>query len=87
MALHALTLLIARRLVADIELYRGRIDLHVVPPLCPVKSTLVDFARSAQLIELALQSTRAWLRGGGLDRTEVPGSLRPHAHPAVDSLI
>jgi NTE family protein len=33
----------------------------VVPPLCPVRVSPVDFSRSAELIDRSLNSTRHWL--------------------------
>ncbi len=80
MALHGLTLLIARQLIIDIERFNGMVRLHVVPPLCPLKSTPADFSAAAELIERAAESTRTWLDSGGLRRTEIPDHLRPHSH-------
>ena len=61
MAMHAFTLAINRRLATDVERFEGSVELHVVPPLCPVRVSPVDFSRSAELIERSLQSTRRWL--------------------------
>ncbi|MGH3581388.1 MAG: patatin-like phospholipase family protein [Mycobacterium sp.] len=61
MAMQAFTLAINRRLATDVERFEGSVELHVVPPLCPVRVSPVDFSRSAELIERSLQSTRRWL--------------------------
>jgi NTE family protein len=79
-ALHALNLLINRRLVQDLEGMAGRIDVAVVPPLCPVEVTPFDFSRSADLIRRAEASTRLWLRQGGLSRRDIPEGFSPHTH-------
>ncbi len=70
----------ARQLIVDIERFSGMVELHGIPPLCPLKSTPVDFSAAAELIERAAESTRAWLDSGGLRRTEILDHLRPHSH-------
>ena len=49
------------RLATDVERFEGLVELHVVPPLCPVRVSPVDFSRSAELIDRSLNSTRHWL--------------------------
>jgi len=81
-ALHALSLLVTRQLVSDIEHFGASAALHVVPPLCPVDSSPYDYSASAALIGRARETTRAWIRDGGLDRPHgVPHQLTEHGHP------
>ncbi|MFL0286616.1 patatin-like phospholipase family protein [Mycobacterium sp. SMC-21] len=61
MAMHAFTLAINRRLATDVERFEALVELHVVPPLCPVRVSPIDFSRSGELIERSLESTRHWL--------------------------
>jgi NTE family protein len=61
MALHAVSLTIQRRLLADVETWQDRVDLHVVPPLCPVTVMPTDFGHTTDLIARAHRSTRRWL--------------------------
>lgn len=79
-ALHALNLLVNRRLVRDLEGTSSGVEVAVVPPLCPVEATPFDFSRTADLIRRAEASTRLWLSQGGLSRRGVPEELSPHAH-------
>lgn len=80
-ALHALSLLVARQLVTDIERYRSSAALHVVPPLCPVDSSTYDYSGCAALIDRATLSTRAWIAAGGLDRPGgAPNEMNEHRH-------
>ncbi len=79
-ALHALTLLIARQLVAELEHLDKVIDFAIVPTLCPRMGSAYDFSRTAELITSAAQNTRGWIAGGGLDRREIPDALRAHSH-------
>ncbi len=79
-ALHALTLLIARQLVSELETLDPGIEYYVVPPLCPLVGSPYDFTRSADHIQRAIRSTDAWLAQNGLDKGGIPGELRPHNH-------
>lgn len=83
LALHALTLLIARQLANDVLRWREQVEIALVPPLCPLDSSPYDFAASATLIERAAESTRAWLQADGLERHELPHELGPHEHAVV----
>lgn len=82
-ALHALTLVIARQLVRDLEYYASRAKIYVVPPLCPLDISPYDYTQCAQMIERAAQTTRAWLDDGGLEQAFIPGELREHDHAAI----
>jgi NTE family protein len=79
-ALHALTLLIARQLVSELEDLAPGIEYFVVPPLCPLVGSPYDFSRTAEHIERAIQSTDAWLAQNGLEKSGIPGEMRPHSH-------
>ena len=79
-AMHALNLLVVRQLLNDIERYSHTIELHVVPSLCPLDISPYDYSGSASLIDRAASTTRAWLEGGGLERTDTPMQLHPHTH-------
>jgi NTE family protein len=79
-ALHALTLLIARQLVSELEELPGEIEYFVVPPLCPLVGSPYDFSRTADHIERAILSTEAWLAQDGLVKKKIPGKMRLHAH-------
>jgi len=63
MMLHALTLLVQQRLVRDIESFKGRARLVVLPPPCPLDVSPADFSRAAHLIERALTEARRFLTG------------------------
>ena len=79
-ALHALTLLISRQLVSDLEGLDPAIQYFVVPPLCPLVGSPYDFSRTSDHIERAIQTTDAWLAQSGLEQSRIPDELRPHAH-------
>jgi NTE family protein len=79
-ALNALSLLVARQLVQDLERWAGRVPIAVVPPLCPLDVSPYDYARCGELIDRAAAATAAWLTAGGLAETGIPGALREHHH-------
>jgi NTE family protein len=79
-ALHALTLLIARQLVNELEDLGPEIAYFVLPPLCPLVGSPYDFSCTAEHIERARQITDDWIAVGGLTQREIPRELRPHGH-------
>ena len=79
-ALHALTLLIARQLVSELENLDPGIEYYVVPPLCPLVGSPYDFSRTADHIKRAIATTDAWLAQNGLEQRRIPDEMRPHAH-------
>jgi NTE family protein len=78
--LHALTLLIARQLVSELEGLGPDIEYFVVPPLCPLVGSPYDFSRTSDHIERAIRSTDAWLAQNGLEQGRIPAEMRPHSH-------
>jgi NTE family protein len=76
--LHAINLLIAHQLVADLEHYGGQAEIVTVPPLCPLAASPYDFSRADELMERASTQTRRWLERGGMEKQRIPGALRPH---------
>jgi NTE family protein len=78
--LHALTLLIARQLVSELESLDPAIEYYVVPPLCPLVGSPYDFSRTTDHIARAIESTDVWLAQSGLEQGGIPHELRPHRH-------
>ncbi len=79
-ALHALTLLIARQLVSELENLDPAIEYFVVPPLCPLVGSPYDFSRTADHIERAIRTTDAWLAQTGREQGKISHEMRPHSH-------
>jgi NTE family protein len=78
--LHAITLLVARQMTSDLEDMEPEIDYVVVPPLCPMIGSAYDFSHTGEHIDRAAESTEKWIAQGGLEKSEIPGELRVHAH-------
>jgi NTE family protein len=81
-AFNALSLLVARQLVHDLERWQDHAHIAVVPPLCPLDISPYDYSRCGELIDRAAAATVAWLRADGLSSRRVPGALEPHDHDA-----
>ncbi|GAB3625932.1 patatin [Pandoraea terrae] len=79
-AMHALSLLVARQLVIDLERWADQVHIAVVPPLCPLDVSPYDYRQCGTLIDRAAEATRAWLAAGGAAQRGIPGALRPHQH-------
>ena len=79
-ALHALTLLIARQLISELEGLPPHVDYYVLPPLCPLDGSPYDFSHTAELIERAVKSTSEWIDGGGLAVPRIHAQLGLHKH-------
>lgn len=83
MLLHALTVLTQQRLHLEIEHHRDRAQLVVLPPPCPQPVQPIDFSHGAELIEQALEASRAFLDRVGdsaHDSTGPAKRLLGHTH-------
>ena len=80
MALHALTLLLEQRAIHDVAAIADEVPVRVLPPLCPLTVSAIDFGRAAELIGRARRSTLAWIEGGGLDLPAPERFLSLHKH-------
>jgi NTE family protein len=66
-ATHALTLLIEQRLILEVAALAGRVHIAVLPPLCPLSVSPIDFSHSDDLIRRSFRESSDWLANGGLD--------------------
>lgn len=78
LALHAATLVIHQRLSLDVEHYADKVDLRVVPPLCPIAIAPTDFSQAEDLINRAYEHTRAWLSQPGTPSSAPLFGDHPH---------
>ena len=79
MALQAINLLVQQRLREDVEQFRETVDLRVVPPLCPLNVSPLDFSHTPELIDRAYHTTREWFALGQPGRDQ-PAVLDFHEH-------
>jgi NTE family protein len=76
MALHAVAVIIQQRMAFDVARYADRLDMRVVPQLCPIRVSPTDFSRTDELISRAEAQTTTWLE------SRMPGraTLQLHQH-------
>jgi NTE family protein len=79
-AVQALSLLVQRRLITDVELYADRVELVVLPPLCPLRIAATDFRHAAELVRRAHASSAGWLDSGEAYRPRPERILGMHGH-------
>jgi len=83
MALHALSLLLHKQLAVDVERYEPIVELRVLPPLCPLTVSPIDFSHSEDLIDRAYEASTRWL-----DEDHPPvgqaAFLGVHEHPGQE---
>ena len=72
-AMQALTLLVEQRLVIDVAQFKGRAKIKVLPPLCPLAVSPIDFSQAGALIRRSHRATTEWIDSGGPD---LPGPER-----------
>jgi NTE family protein len=82
MLLHAMSLLLMRRLLAEIEALRDQIDLIVMPPPCPLSIAPIDFGRSAELIRRGYTDGREYLEAIERGGAPAPLPMSMHGHRA-----
>lgn len=78
MGLHALSLLMHRRLIDDLARYKDQATLVVLPPPCPLAIQPIDFGHADALIARAYADAGEFLDGGGAARP--PIRMRMHRH-------
>jgi NTE family protein len=78
MALHALSLLMHRRLIDDLDLHKDQAKLVVLPPPCPLAIPPIDFGHAEALIERAYADASKFIDSGGPARP--PICMRLHRH-------
>jgi NTE family protein len=79
MALHALSLLLHKQLTVDVQRYESTVELRVLPPLCPLTVSPIDFTHADELIDRAAEASTRWL-----DEAHPPigqaAFMAPHEH-------
>jgi NTE family protein len=71
MLLHAMSLLVMRRLLVEVEALRDRAELIVLPPPCPHAITPIDFSHADELIRRGYEGSRDHLDTVATDGAQV----------------
>ena len=70
MLMHATEVMVAQRFAGEVALFRGRAEVIVLPPPCPIDVQPADFGHAGALMSRAESNARAFL--AGLDDGVVP---------------
>jgi NTE family protein len=80
MLLHAMSLLVMRRLLVEVEALRDRAELIVLPPPCPHAITPIDFSHADELIRRGYEGSRDHLAAVATGRAQVPLPIAMYDH-------
>lgn len=80
MALHGLNILTVGKLISAVQRFSRDAEISVVPPLCPLAVSPVNFRATGELIDRAATETARWLAEGVKLSDGVPHQLPPHSH-------
>jgi NTE family protein len=80
MLLHAMSLLVMRRLLVEVEMLRDRADLIVLPPPCPLTIAPIDFSHADELIRHGYEDACEYLDSVAAGDAPVPLPMAMHAH-------
>jgi NTE family protein len=80
MLLHAMSLLVMRRLIVEVEVLRERVDLIVLPPPCPIAVAPIDFSHTDELMRRAYEDSRDFLDAAEAGHSPVHLSMAMQDH-------
>lgn len=86
MLLHAMSLLIMRRLLVEVEMLRDRAELIVLPPPCPLTIAPIDFSHADELIRRGYEDARDYLDAVESGNAPVPLTMAMHAHRKASAI-
>jgi NTE family protein len=80
MVLHAMSLLVMRRLVVEAEILRDRAELIILPPPCPLSVAPIDFSHADELVRRGLEDGRDYLDAVQAGTAPVPLRMSLDGH-------
>lgn len=80
MLLHAMSLLVMRRLLIEVEMLRDRAELIVLPPPCPLTIAPIDFSHADELIRRGYEDAGEYLNELEAGNAPAPLTMAMHAH-------
>lgn len=86
MLLHAMSLLVMRRLLVEVEMLRDRAELIVLPPPCPLTIAPIDFSHADELIRRGYEDARDYLDAVESGNAPVPLRMAMHAHRRASAM-
>jgi NTE family protein len=84
--LHAMSLLVMRRLLVEVEMLRDRAELIVLPPPCPLTIAPIDFSHADELIRRGYEDSRDYLNAVEAGNAPAPLRIVMHAHRSAAAI-
>lgn len=84
MLLHAMSLLVMRRLLLEVDLLKHRAELIILPPPCPLSIPPIDFSHTDELISRGYHDADQYLEQVSNGQAPVPLPMAMHGHPSID---
>jgi NTE family protein len=84
--LHAMSLLVMRRLLMEVELLRDRAEMIILPPPCPLTVPPIDFSRADELINRGYEGGRDYLDAVESGQAPAPLSMAMHDHRTLPAI-
>jgi NTE family protein len=78
--LHALNLMVISQLLRDVDYYKDKAEIIVIPPPYPISANITDFSQSKELIQSSYDKTARWLHHTAIAPGQVPVELAHHHH-------
>jgi NTE family protein len=78
--LHAMSMLVLRRMLVEIVELRDRAELIVLPPPCPLRITPIDFSHGDELIRRGYEDSCEYLDAVARGEAPVPLLMEMHQH-------
>jgi NTE family protein len=83
MFLHAMSLLIMRRLLIEVELLSDQAELIVLPPPCPLRITPIDFSQAKELASRGYADAARHLDDYATGQVPAAPKMTMHDHVAA----
>jgi NTE family protein len=80
MLLHAMSLLVMRRLLVEVEMPSDQAELIVLPPPCPLTIAPIDFSHADELTRRGYEDSCEYLDAVTAGQAPVPLPMSLHAH-------
>lgn len=87
MLLHAMSLLVMRRLLVEVQMLRDRAELIVLPPPCPLTIAPIDFSHADELIRRGYEDSGEYLDAAAAADAPVPLPMTMHAHRRAPAIV
>lgn len=84
--LHAMSVMLRGQVTRDVEAVGSKVPLVVLPPLCPMRISPLDFSHSASLIDEGYETSRRFLAATEVHGPGLYGDVHRHDGPTASHI-